>query len=86
VCVQDFSVLGSCQTEPSRGAGKFIVMAISTFHYEINYDRCIRAVIAITKMRFSRPEWAALFDSRCASVVMEAMYAYTEAPPRLLAA
>jgi hypothetical protein len=31
MCVPDFSVLGSRQTEPLRGAGKFIVMAISTF-------------------------------------------------------
>jgi hypothetical protein len=32
VCAQDFSVLGSRETEPLWGAGKFIVMAISTFH------------------------------------------------------
>jgi hypothetical protein len=33
VCVQDFSVFGSRQIEQLWGAGKFIVMAISTFHY-----------------------------------------------------
>jgi hypothetical protein len=33
VCAQDFSVLGSRQIEPVRGAGKFIVMAISTLYH-----------------------------------------------------
>jgi hypothetical protein len=33
VCAQDFSVFGSRQIEPVRGAGKFIVMAISAYHY-----------------------------------------------------
>ncbi len=44
MCVQDFSVLGSRQTEPLRGAGKFIVMAISTFHYGLETS----AIVAFT--------------------------------------